>query len=156
MIERAFTPIASGSTGTSRQPRTIMPLSVDDFSNVARTLAFKSSSFGKKHIATAYRRSLGRSMPFCLATFRIKVSGIWIVMPAPSPVCGSAPAAPRCPRFTNTSSAWSMISRERSPEMFATIPTPHASCSNSGTYSPRSVISVKSGKTISDFEFQLF
>ena len=156
MIERADRPITLGSTGTSRQPSMAIPLSLDLFSNSARTTAFRWSSLGKKHIATAYRPSFGNLMPSCVEIFRIKASGIWIVIPAPSPVIGSAPEAPRCPRFTNTSSAWSMIERERVPLMSATIPTPHASCSNSGTYSPRSAMSVKSGKTDSDLEFQVF
>jgi hypothetical protein len=59
--------------------------------------------------------------------------GIWIRMPAPSPVFGSHPHAPRCRRFFSTVSAWLTIACERRPLMSTTKPTPQASRSVEGS-----------------------
>src|SRR5437868_103607 len=45
-------------------------------------------------------------------------------MPAPSPVSGSQPQAPRCPRLTSASSPRPTIAFDRSPAMLATKATP--------------------------------
>src|SRR5208282_4481037 len=57
-------------------------------------------------------------------------------IPAPSPERGSHPHAPRCVRLPRTCSAFSTMSCERLPAIFTTNPTPHASCSCAGSYSP--------------------
>ena len=57
-------------------------------------------------------------------------------MPAPSPVLASQPHAPRWLRFIRTWSACWMIVWDFRPLMSATNPTPQASCSNCGSYSP--------------------
>src|SRR5204863_8508620 len=57
-------------------------------------------------------------------------------MPAPSPVSGSQPQAPRCAKLTRISKPLSTISCEGRPAIFATKPIPHASCSFEGSYSP--------------------
>ncbi len=57
-------------------------------------------------------------------------------MPAPSPVSGSAPVAPRCSRFVRAIKPVWASSFERTPFMWATNATPHASCSKRGSYSP--------------------
>src|SRR5579872_1028635 len=57
-------------------------------------------------------------------------------MPAPSPVSGSQPQAPRWPRFTRASRPRPTIAFDRSPAMLATKATPQASCSWAGSYRP--------------------
>lgn len=66
---------------------------------------------------------------------RMNSWGICSIMPAPSPVL-SRVSAPRCSIFSNTRNAWSTSSWLLPPCMFTTIPTPHASCSYCGLYSP--------------------
>src|SRR5438046_6840937 len=56
-------------------------------------------------------------------------------MPAPSPVSGSAPAAPRWFRQQTAVSASSTMAWLLRPCTSTTKPTPHASCSNRGSYS---------------------
>src|SRR5437773_3791787 len=68
---------------------------------------------------------------------RRKASGTWTRMPAPSPVSGSQPHAPRWVRFWRTVSPFSMMSCERSPFTLTTKPTPHASRSVRGSRSQR-------------------
>src|SRR5437867_231375 len=68
---------------------------------------------------------------------RRKASGTWTRMPAPSPVSGSQPHAPRWVRFWRTVSPFSMMSCERSPFTLTTKPTPHASRSVRGSRSHR-------------------
>ena len=58
--------------------------------------------------------------------------GIWVRMPAPSPVTASASMAPRCASDFSAAMAFSTTSWERSPEILAMNPTPQASCSKSG------------------------
>src|SRR6267378_7102502 len=57
-------------------------------------------------------------------------------MPAPSESFGSQPTAPRCVRLRSTVSPCSTMVCDLRPLMFATKPTPQASCSFSGRYSP--------------------
>ncbi|MDF2554571.1 MAG: hypothetical protein K0R60_466 [Microbacterium sp.] len=69
-------------------------------------------------------------------TARRNASGIWVRMPAPSPVPASDPMAPRCSRFRSAVSARSMMSCPASPRSVATMARPHASFSNAGLYIP--------------------
>src|SRR5207253_2249303 len=68
---------------------------------------------------------------------RRNASGTCTRMPAPSPVSGSQPHAPRWVRFWRTVSPFSMMSCERSPFTLTTKPTPHASRSVRGSRSQR-------------------
>ena len=90
-------------------------------------------SCGRKQTATPYCPAGGRSAP---TTPRISSSGICSSMPAPSPVFGSAPAAPRCSRFSRAVIARWTVSWLGSPLSRATNATPQASCSYPGSYSP--------------------
>src|SRR6185503_14737910 len=53
-----------------------------------------------------------------------------------SPVLTSHPQAPRCCRFLRTCSALRTMSCDLRPLMSTTKPTPHASRSSAGSYSP--------------------
>src|SRR4029077_3914147 len=66
---------------------------------------------------------------------RRNASGTWTRMPAPSPVKGSQPQAPRWVRFWRTVSAFWMMSCECSPLTFTTKPPPPASRSVRGSRS---------------------
>ena len=68
----------------------------------------------------------GRSSP---TTARMSSSGICSRIPAPSPVFGSAPAAPRCSRFSSATTARRTVSWVGLPSSRATKATPQASCS---------------------------
>src|SRR5262249_5236085 len=57
-------------------------------------------------------------------------------MPAPSPVNGSQPQAPRCTRLSRMETPFWTISCEVSPLMLATKPIPHESRSKRGSYNP--------------------
>ncbi len=57
-------------------------------------------------------------------------------MPAPSPASGSAPTAPRWVRFFRISRPCSTMAWLFLPLMWATKPTPQASCSLAGSYRP--------------------
>ena len=48
------------------------------------------------------RPRAGSPKPAASATLRRNLSGVWISMPAPSPVASSEPAAPRCVRRHRT------------------------------------------------------
>ena len=123
-------PMASGSTGTSRHPRNLRPSSATTLSMICLQRAAWDGSRGRKTMPTPYAPRSGSSMPW-LRHWRSKNScGICTSIPAPSPVSGSAPAAPRCPRLISTSSPWAMTLCDLTPLMLATSPTPHASCSN--------------------------
>ena len=56
-----------------------------------------------------------------------KRSGIWVRMPAPSPVLTSQPRAPRWSRLHSTSSACSTMPWDAAPLMWATNPMPQPS-----------------------------
>ena len=57
-------------------------------------------------------------------------------MPAPSPISGSAPTAPRWVRFSSMNSPSLTMPWDFSPRIWATNPTPQASCSLRGSYRP--------------------
>ena len=92
-----------------------------------------SSSRGRKTMPAAYSPTGGSSKS---TTARRKASGIWVRMPAPSPVPASEPIAPRCSRLRSAVSASSMMSCPASPRSVATIARPQASFSKAGLYIP--------------------
>ena len=100
---RAVWPSDSGSTGTSRQPRTARPSSAAISSMPAPGLGDRPR---RRRAGTRCRRrtraAAGRSKS---TTARRNASGTWIRMPAPSPELGSAPAAPRWSRLRRAVSA---------------------------------------------------
>ncbi len=55
--------------------------------------------------------------------------GVWIIMPAPSPVLISQPHAPRCSIFSRMVSASEIFDVIYCPFILATKPIPHESCS---------------------------
>src|SRR5688572_27391365 len=131
--EAAVFPILSKLTGTSRQPRSVWPSSLTMRSTSALHATLASGSCGRKTRPAPYEPAGGSSNG---TAWRRKRSGIWIRMPAPSPVSGSEPQAPRCSRLMRRSRAERTIWCERAPLMLATKPTPHASCSSVGLYKP--------------------
>ena len=74
--------------------------------------------------------AVGSSRP---AAARMNSSGTWMRIPAPSPVSTSAPLAPRCSRWSSTSSARSTVRWLALPVRHATAPTPQLSCSKFGS-----------------------
>ncbi len=133
MASRARVPMSEGSVGSSRQPSTSRPSSTAIASMPAFSCARSSSSTGRKAVPMAYWPTGGREKG---STARRKVSGICVMMPAPSPVPASEPTAPRCSRLRRASSAAWMMSWPAVPRRVATIARPHASCSRAGSYSP--------------------
>ena len=77
------------------------------------------------------RRGAGSSKS---TTSRSSSTGNCSRMPAPSPLLGSAPAAPRCSRCSRAVNPSATMLCERRPLMSATIATPHESRSCSGSY----------------------
>src|SRR5579872_3732993 len=75
-------------------------------------------------------------MPSLTHSSKKNSCGVWIMMPAPSPVLFSQPQAPRCSMFSRMVSASETIWWDLLLLMFATKPMPHASRSNSGLYKP--------------------
>jgi hypothetical protein len=65
-----------------------------------------------------------------------KSCGIWMWMPAPSPVLPSASTAPRCQTAFSASMPLSTTSRRGLPSIATTQPTPQASRSSAGSYMP--------------------
>ena len=57
-------------------------------------------------------------------------------MPAPSPLLGSAPAAPRCSRCSRAMSPSATMACERRPWMSVTMATPQESASLAGSWAP--------------------
>src|SRR5581483_2702444 len=97
------------------------------FSIAAMHARWSSFSRGRKTMPTPYLPGAGSGIFSLAHSRRRNASGIWIRMPAPSPVSGSQPHAPRCVRFWRTVRPFSMMSCERSPLTLTTKPTPHAS-----------------------------
>ena len=130
----ALAPRHDGSTGTSRQPRTRRFSSTTIRS--IESIAFSQSdpSDGRNAIPTAYAPTSGSVIP---AVARRNASGICTRMPAPSPVSGSAPVAPRCSMLHSAPSAVETMPWLARPLMSTTNDTPQASCSNRGSYRPR-------------------
>src|SRR5712692_9751210 len=124
------------STGTSRQPSSTWPSSL-----AARSISYSQArrdagSRGRNTMPTPYWPA-GGSFTACFAMIsRKNLSGIWIRQPAPSESFGSQPTAPRWVRLRRTVSPCSTIECDFLPLMWATKPTPHASCSFAGWYRP--------------------
>src|SRR5712671_5664896 len=135
MTWRATSPGAFSSIGTRRQPRTFWPSSRITFSTMRSHSLRWFTSDGRNTIPTPYWPAAGRSMRSAFASRRKNASGICTRMPAPSPVSGSQPHAPRCVRLFSTVRPFWTISCERSPLTFTTKPTPQASCSMRGSLS---------------------
>ncbi len=133
ITESAVAPSMDGSTGTSRQPRTVRPSSAAISSMRRRVLATSSSPPGRNAVPTAYACGCGSSKS---TTSRKNASGRPSRMPAPSPESGSAPVAPRCSRLRSAVIALATMSWLASPVRVATNATPQASCSWSPSYSP--------------------
>src|SRR4051812_22335616 len=122
--------------GTSRQPIRRM-----SYSRMIRSKRFShhrraTKSFGRKSIATAYSPALGSLNPSSPALRRKNLSGVEIMIPAPSPESVSQPQAPRWPMFSSISSERWTIRFDGLPLMWATNPTPQESCSKRGSYKP--------------------
>ena len=118
--------MASGFVGTSRQPSTSHP------SPFTAASIFSSSPSPPKIIATPNGSPFFAIFAFFAAmTFLKNAWGILMRSPAPSPVSGSFPVAPRCMSRVRIVMPFSTMSWLASPERLATIPTPHASCSYS-------------------------
>src|SRR5574337_1866229 len=83
-------------------------------------------------------------------------------MPAPSPVFGSAPQAPRCSKFFRIVSDCWMIVWDLRPLISTTKPTPQASCSYAGSYRPcrvgipKGVTDTEFVWSVTKFSFHLF
>ena len=88
--------------GVSRQPRTREAFFADDALEDAFALQARVRSTGRNVMPTPYSPAGGRVKP-SLAHSRAKnLCGIWISTPAPSPVSGSQPQAPRWVRLMRT------------------------------------------------------
>src|SRR3954470_6804942 len=135
MTARAVGPTSapSGSTGSSRQPRTVRPSSSARRATSSYRAARSPSSLGRKAMPVAYSPSGGRSKS---TSARSSVSGIWVRIPAPSPEFGSEPAAPRWSRLCRAVRPAATIRRLLLPRTSATKATPQASLSFAGSYSP--------------------
>ena len=106
------------------------------FSTTATHASRSLSSSGRKNIPAAYSPSPGSWIPISPHTRERKACGTCIRIPAPSPLHGSHPAAPRCVRFSRSSSPFSTMSCDFRPLACAMKPMPHASCSFAGSYRP--------------------
>ncbi len=121
------------STGTSRQPSSTWPSPRTARSTSCSQASREACSFGRKIIPTPYSPAGGSVTPWRAISSRRKWSGIWVRMPAPSPISGSAPTAPRWSRLSRICRPCSMMRWLFLPLMWATKPTPQASCSLAGS-----------------------
>ena len=121
-----------GSRGAPRQPNTFRPSAAVTLLIRSRQRVWSWGSGGRNTMPTPYSPTGGRLKPRVVASRWNSFAGVWIKMPAPSPVSGSRPAAPRWPRLISTCTPSSMIWCVFWPLMLATRPTPQASCSCSG------------------------
>ena len=107
ITERAVGPGTSARTGRSRQPRTVRFSSAAIRSIVRTAVSHACGSVGRKAMPAAYAPGSGSVKS---TTCRNRVSGIWVRMPAPSPVSGSLPLAPRWSRLHSATRALVTIS----------------------------------------------
>src|SRR5271157_283870 len=135
-VLRARRPMVLAFTGVSRQPRTVRPSSRTISSRMASHDIRSWGSTGRKTMPTPYSPGEGSGKPKREHSPSKKAWGIWINTPAPLPVWGSHPQAPRCVRLIRISIPFRMMSWDFSPEMLATKPIPQASCSLRGSYRP--------------------
>ena len=103
--ERAVSPSSASSVGTSRQPRRRWPSCSTIEWRSAWTRWRWAVSRGRNTRPLPYSPAAGSGISRRAHSRRRNRSGIWIRMPAPSPVFGSQPQAPRCRRFLSTVSA---------------------------------------------------
>ena len=114
MEARAVGPTRSAVTGTSRQARTSSFSSAAMASMPRTAAAWPAASVGRNAMPIAYCPAGGSSAS---TTSRRKASGIWVRMPAPSPLSGSAPTAPRWSRLSRAVRPASTMSRPgRAPQ----------------------------------------
>ena len=130
-----LSPKESFAVGTNLQPKHSCPNSSIHCSTILCVSLYAAGSRGINTTPTPYAPNGGNAsfIPASLATLRINLSGIWVKIPAPSPAFFSAPTAPLCSRFVKSSKPFDTISWDCFPFKWATNPTPHASCSNSGS-----------------------
>ena len=134
----APTSAPSGSVGSSRQPRTVSPSSSAMASTCSRASARASGSCGRKQMPAAkvLAPSAVGGGSSKSTTSRRSSTGSWMRMPAPSPLLGSAPAAPRCSRCSKAVSPSATMACERRPWISVIMATPQESDSLSGSYRP--------------------
>ena len=97
---------------------------------------------------TPYSPVAGRATPLSTVTARKCSSGIWMRMPEPSAVSGSAPRAPRWSRLASTSTPFKTMSCDRRALMLATTPTPQASRTRMACSSPRLGCAFSSARSV--------
>ena len=85
----------SRSIGTSRQPSSTCRSARTARSSSCSQASRDACSFGRNTMPTPYSPAGGSLTPWRAISSRKNWSGIWIRMPAPSPISGSAPTAPR-------------------------------------------------------------
>ena len=115
-------------TGTSRHPSTFKPSSC-----AISSIREIGAAEAKNAIPAAYDPTFGKSKS---VTARKNKSGILIRIPAPSPLSGSAPEAPRCSKLRRAVKPCATISWVAFPVKVATMATPQESRSFSGLYNP--------------------
>ncbi len=134
------------SVGTRRHPRRVWPSWRTTIAKISLASAAACGSGDEKMRPTAYLPaggsaasgvpSSGVRMRPCTHSRSNRRCGIWIRMPAPSPVLGSAPVAPRCSIRSSAFRPRSTTPCEACPRRCARKPTPQASCSKDGSYRP--------------------
>jgi len=132
-LHLAVSPSAALLVGTVRQPRTGWPSDWMICSKRSSSRRRWVTLRGRNTSPLAYSPGPGSAMRAFRHTSLRKAWGICSSTPAPSPVFGSLPAAPRWSRLINTCGACCRIWWDRRPFMSTTKPTPHASCSNQGS-----------------------
>ena len=125
MTLRASLPACSASMGTSLKQEPLPLLGDDPLQPPLAVAALLRPVLEQS--ADPVEPAGGSSMPRSPASRLKKASGIWVRIPAPSPVSGSLPLVPRCSRLRSTSSPSSTVSRVRRPSTRATNPSPQAS-----------------------------
>ena len=128
----------SGSTGTGRQPSTSRPSSIAIASIRAIDSLMAGDRVGGQEAipaAKAFEPSGPGSGSSKSTTSRSSSTGSCNRIPAPSPLLGSAPAAPRCSRCSRAVRPSATIACERRPWISATIAR-HGSDSRAGSYKP--------------------
>ena len=127
----------SRSTGTSRQPSSTWPSALTARSSSCSQARRDACSLGRKIMADAVfawgRQGDAELLPFLPGSIR---RGSGSGCPRRRPSASSAPTAPRWSRFSRIFRPCSMIECARMPLMCATKPTPQASRSRDGSYSP--------------------
>ena len=148
---------STASTGTSRQPSTAQALVGDDRLDRARSPCSASSVVGRQE-RDARRRRRPPAGSSKSTTARRKRSGIWMRMPAPSPVFdlgartrrgGRGCTARRAPCATMSWLGATLACRRRTT-------TPQESCSKRGSYSPNASGTLLNGSRGGAGEFWAF